>query len=290
MNEDIIKKYKDNLSDDLKHDINYLQGELNRGLEEEEFNVVQYLLVQCFDKSFSETFTKYISKDDVNSLNCSNKSIDEVEIVLKNFTDKLTKVYNHLDINVICGSPMDATVCTAVTGKNYYLYDDVFYRCYMDYADILYSKEKYKEAIKVYETAIKWNPARYEGWENLIILYSKMNNFNKYKKTIIDSFTYIYDVSDLASSYFYLADYYISEGDLNVALSLFNEAIKYDKSLAKKIDKNGFDNIDNGCEYLKNEGIPLFIDKKIIDSVDADYLYCKNDILKKYHNMYHKKY
>ena len=52
----------------------------------------------------------------------------------------------------------------------------------MEFAEILYNEESYKEAIQIYNAALRYRPADYDLYYNLGMTYTMLNDFQKANK------------------------------------------------------------------------------------------------------------
>lgn len=52
----------------------------------------------------------------------------------------------------------------------------------MEFADILYNEESYKEAIQIYNAALRYRPADYDLYYNLGMTYTMLMIFKKQKR------------------------------------------------------------------------------------------------------------
>ena len=84
-------------------------------------------------------------------------------------------------------------------------------------ADILNSKQEYKEAVQVYMAALKYRPADYDLYYNLGMTYTMINDFAKAKEC--------YEKAAQINSTLYHARY--SLGQLNLLYGDLEEAEKY---------------------------------------------------------------
>ena len=121
--------------------------------------------------------------------------------------------------------------------------------------DILISKEMYKEAVNVYQEALKYNPVSYEINYNLAIAYTMLNDFQNakicYEKLAEIALIYkdleeaekrfleaIEEEELSADGYYELAKIYLIKGDKETAIKYVNTAIDINsKKIVDKVKK-----------------------------------------------------
>ena len=133
--------------------------------------------------------------------------------------------------------------------------------------DILYMKERFKEATFVYSDALKYNPGNYDIYYNLGMVYTRLNDFQKAKEYYeqaaeINSLLYSakFSLAQIAmiygdleeakrnfmecinsenmesGAYYYLAQISMLKGEKEKAINYINVAIELDSKIYKKIE------------------------------------------------------
>lgn len=160
--------------------------------------------------------------------------------------------------------------------------------------DILFEEERYKEAISVYMTALRYHPASYDLYYNLGMTYTMINDFKRakefYEKAAeINSMAYnaklnlgqialIYGdleqaekyfmnslkSEDLeAGSYYYLSQIALLKGDKDKARNYMNVAVELDPKVYKQAQKDPvFEPIREEIEPPKEKQEETVIKKK----------------------------
>ena len=132
--------------------------------------------------------------------------------------------------------------------------------------NILYDEERFKEAVSVYMSALRYNPTEYELYYSIAMAYTRLNDFPKakeyYKRAAILN-TYLfngeYDLALIAMiqgeldeaerhlqkaahqedieplAYFYLAEIALLKEEDDKAINYINLAIELDKKIENKI-------------------------------------------------------
>ena len=132
--------------------------------------------------------------------------------------------------------------------------------------NILYDEERFKEAVSVYMSALRYNPTEYELYYSIAMAYTRLNDFPKakeyYKRAAILN-TYLfngeYDLALIAMiqgeldeaerhlqkaahqedieplAYFYLAEIALLKDEDDKAINYINLALELDKKIEKKI-------------------------------------------------------
>lgn len=165
--------------------------------------------------------------------------------------------------------------------------------------DILIGQERYKEAISVYMSSLRYNPASYELYYNLGIAYTMLNDFQRAKefyekaaelnsllyhaKLSLAQIAIIYGELDEAEmylfeslkekelesgSYYYLAQIAMIKGDEDKAKNYIKVAIELEPELYEKIEKDTVflpikNSIDKPAEYKKNQKNKLTKEQKV---------------------------
>lgn len=166
---------------------------------------------------------------------------------------------------------------------------DVNYRCNTAYyflAMIDFENRNHEEAIKKLNKALKWNPCDIKSMFEKAENYKASGDLKKYYTSTLDLFDNIYSINDLARYYRNLGYYFIEEKEWDLAKAMYLYSVRFDNNpvalqeLKYILSKSGNDTLpakEDLKDILKENRIPTFISKEIINLVNDLYSKLKED-------------
>ena len=124
------------------------------------------------------------------------------------------------------------------------------------------------DALQAFDDSLRWNPLDLDTRFEKAKVYRSMQELEKYKRFVEESYPFCYTKNDLARYYRYLGYYYLETYQPDLAEALYTHSNVYYQSkmadqeimfLQKALGNNKKDQgLDEMRELIKKAGIPLF--------------------------------
>lgn len=106
-----------------------------------------------------------------------------------------------------------------------------FPRIYLRYGSMLLELQRYEEARKALEQALRWNPVKAEAFFKLADIYKIERKLPMYRQITMEGLAYAYTRHDASRYYRNLGSYYLENREYDLATGLFYHSLGWNESL-----------------------------------------------------------
>jgi len=215
------------LTDDFKYNYNYLNSSIDKYIDDPLYDKIK---ISINNKIFQLLLNN--SKDKRNDINDIIYQVQD-EIFSENpvYEKNIQVLMNLVNDNIFYEYYNFYELHDFRDDIDYYFYQSIdrnIKRIYIPFSKIYYllaiiynNQNKYEEALKMAEKAIKWNPLFIDAYFEMFYSYKKQNDIDNLKNLINKIHTYIYKPDDLAYFYKTIGDYYYDLNDLELAYAIY---------------------------------------------------------------------